>query len=338
MVAKCSAEAPMGNSMPRGCDTRSYARHVDLPLTPAQADTLAMLRGEGPRPTFDPALRVELRACLEEGIGDLAILLERPLWAGKTPLGRVFACEAHEVAEQEVPFDWNLANARGTVAHRAIELSVHLDGAPPPLHLVDTAIARMADDPDSGIGGFLARLDAADLAELRSDVNNLVSDFLDQWPPLKASWRPTTEARLKAELCKGKVVVSGKADLALGAPVGTEAGRVFVELKSGAARAQHLDDLRLYALLETLRIGVPPRRLAVHSLDSGSLLVVDVNLDVLQAAVHRTIDGLRTLLELHLGLRSAQVTPNPTCRWCSAREHCEGAVRWAEGDPFADEV
>ena len=308
---------------------------MDLPLTPAQADTLTMLRGDGPRPTFDPSLRRELRELLEDGIADVATLLERPLWAGKTPLARVFACEAHELAEQEVPFDWNLANARGTVAHRAIELSVHLAGSAPPLHLVDTAISRMADDPESGIGGFLGRLDGADLAELRSDVNNLVSDFLDQWPPLKTAWRPTTEARLKAELCGGKVLLSGKVDLALGSPAGTEAGRVFVELKSGAARPQHLDDLRLYALLETLRIGVPPRRLAVHSLDSGSLVVVDVDLDVLQAAARRTIAGVRKLAELHLGLRSPQVTANPVCRWCSARAGCEGAVRWAERDPSA---
>lgn len=304
-------------------------------LTPAQADTLTMLRGDGPRPTFDPALRVELRARLEDGFGDLAALLDRPFWAGKTPLGRVFACEAHEVAEQNVAFEWNLANARGTVAHRAIELSVHLPGGAPPLHLVDTAVHRLADDPDSSIGAFLGGLDEADLAELRSDVNNLVSDFLDQWPPLKTAWRPTTEARLKAELCKGKVVLSGKADLALGAPVGNEAGRVFVELKSGTVRAQHLDDLRLYALLETLRIGVPPRRLVVHSLDSGTLLVTDVNLDVLEAAVHRTIDGVRKLLELRLGLRSPLVTANPACRWCSVRASCEGAVEWADGNPLA---
>ncbi len=300
-------------------------------MTPAQADTLTMLR-EGPRPTFDPALRTELRRRLEEGVGDLAKLLDRPLWAGKTPLGRVFSCEAHEVAEQAQPFDWNLANARGTVAHRAIDLSVHRDEPASPLTLVDTAIDRLSDDPDSSVGTFLAGLDDLDRAELRSDVNNLVSDFLDQWPPLKRSWRPTTEARLRAELCGGMVVLTGMVDLALGAPVGNEAGRVFVELKSGATRAQHLDDLRLYALLETLRIGVPPRRLAVHGLDGGTLVVVDVSLDVLEAAVLRTIAGLRKLLELRLGLRSAQVTANPACRWCSARRTCEGAVTWAAGE------
>ena len=311
---------------------------MDVALTPAQADTLTMLRGDGPRPSFDPSIRGELRSHLEAGIADLAVLAERPVWVGKTPLGRVFACEAHEVAEQEAPFEWNLASARGTVAHRAIELSVHLPASAPPLHLADLAVTRLADDPDSAIGGFLAALDDADLAELRSDVSNIVSDFLDQWPRLKPSWRPATEARLKAELCRGKVVLSGKVDLALGAPAGTEAGRVFVELKSGAVRPQHLDDLRFYALLETLRVGVPPRRLAVHSLDSGSLVVVDVDLDVLQAAARRTIDGARKLLELRLGLRSPQVTANPACGWCSARSGCDGAVRWAEGDRFADQL
>ena len=309
---------------------------MDGVLTPAQADTLDMLRGEGPRPSFDPELRAELRRRLEAGVGDLARLLERPLWVGKTPLARVFACEAHEVAEQAEPFLWNLANVRGTVAHRAIELSVHLGRAAPPLHLVDTAVHRLVDEPDSTIGGFLGGLDEADRAELRSDVNNVVADFLDQWPPLRTAWRPTTEARLRTELCGGKVVLSGKADLALGAPAGNEAGRVFVELKTGGMRPQHLDDLRLYALLETLRIGVPPRRLAVHLLDSGGLVVVDVTLDVLEAALQRTVAGVRKLLELRLGLRAPEVTANPACRWCSLRTGCAGAATWAEGDPDVD--
>jgi len=74
-------------------------------------------------------------------------------------------------------------------------------------------------------------------------VVSTVSDFLDQWPPLKPAWRPTTEAKVKAELCGGKVIVQGKVDLALGAPAGTTAGRVLVELKTGGFRQQHLDDL-----------------------------------------------------------------------------------------------
>ncbi len=309
---------------------------MDAVLTPAQSDTLTMLRGEGPRPTFDPDLRTGLRRRLEGGVADLATLLDRPLWAGKTPLSRVFSCEAHEVAEQAEPFLWNLANARGTVAHRAIELSVHLGRQAPPLHLVDTAVDRLVDDSDSAIGSFLGGLDDADRAELRSDVNNIVADFIDQWPPLRTAWRPTTEARLRAELCGGKVMLTGKVDLALGAPAGNEAGRVFVELKTGTMRPQHLDDLRLYALLETLRTGVPPRRLAVHLLDSGGLVVVDVTVDVLEAAVQRTVAGVRKLLELRLGLREPQVTANPACRWCSVRAGCAGATTWAEGDPDLD--
>ena len=52
--------------------------------------------------------------------------------------------------------------------------------------------------------------------------------------------------------------------------------------------------------------------------------------DVLEAAVRRTVQGARAVLELRLGLRSPAVTPNPACRWCPARTTCEGAVRWEE--------
>ena len=320
--------------MPRGCDTRSYARPVDGDLNPAQAATLAMLRGEGDRPSYDPVLRDHLRKRLEEGVADLADLVPgKPEWIGKTPLGRVFACEGYEVAEHAEDFGWNLSSSRGAVAHKAVELSVHTREAPLPVLLVDRAVGRFVDDPDSSLGTFLGGLDDLDLAELRSEVVSTVSDFLDQWPPLKPAWRPTTEAKVKAELCGGKVIVQGKVDLALGAPAGTTAGRVLVELKTGGFRQQHLDDLRLYALLETLRVGVPPLRLAVHLLDSGRLVVAEVDEDALEAALLRTIAGVRALLELRLGLRSPLLNPNHACSWCPARETCEGAVRWAETDP-----
>jgi hypothetical protein len=317
---------------------------VDGPLTPAQADTLRALRGAGPRPTFDEGLRVELRRELEERLAPWTDLLPdprvargaKPLWAGKTPLERVLTCEAHHLAESAEPFAWSLASVRGTVAHRAIELSLHRVDRPPPLELVDAAIERLEADGTSA-GGFLADLDASERAELRSDVNNLVLDFLDQFPPMqpRRAWRAATELRLTADICGGRVTLQGKVDLALGAPVGTEAGRVFVELKTGAVRPGHVDDLRFYALLETLKVGVPPRRLAVHSLDRGHLATFEVDEDVLRAAVLRTVDGVARLVQLHLGLRSAEVSPGPACRWCCARETCDGAVAWAEADPDA---
>jgi hypothetical protein len=141
---------------------------------------------------------------------------------------------------------------------------------------------------------------------------------------------PRTETSLRAELCGGMVVLSGRVDLSLGAPDGTRAGRVLVDLKTGTTAPGHLHDLRFYALLETLRCGVPPLRLASSYLEEGRLAVEDVDEDVLEAALRRVVRGARAVLELRLGLRSAAVTPNPACRWCPAREGCEGAPRWEE--------
>lgn len=311
-------------------------------LTPAQAATLAALRGDGPRRQFDPELRVALRAELESSLAPLTDLLPdprgaRPLFAGKTPLARVLTCEAHHLAEEAQPFTWNLPLVRGTVAHKAIELSLHRADRPPPLQLVDAAFARLEADGSSA-GAFLADLDADDRAELRSDVNNLVIDFVDQFPPMQPQrgWRAATELRLAAEVCGGRVTLQGKVDLALGAPHGSEAGRTFVELKTGTVQSRHVDDLRFYALVETLKVGVPPRRLAVHSLDRGQLTTFDVDEAMLHSALLRTVDGVGRLVQLRLGLRSPEVVPNPLCRWCCANETCEGATTWHESGPDRD--
>jgi RecB family exonuclease len=248
------------------------------------------------------------------------------VFVNKTTLGKVLACEAHLLAEQG-DFAWTLAAARGTVAHKAIQLSV---GRPPtsPLRLVEEALQRLADDPMENIADFLIGLDEGERAELRAEVNNLVAAFVELWPPLQPGWRPQTEARRRAELGNGMIVLSGKVDLTLGAPMGLVAGRVVVDLKTGARHAGHVDDLRFYALLDTLRGGVPPFRLVTYYLESGTLATEEVTEDVLEAAIRRTVAATRKIVELHTGLRSPQVTPNPACRWCRIADECDGAAEW----------
>jgi hypothetical protein len=214
--------------------------------------------------------------------------------------------------------------------HRAIQLGVFRRDAPSPLELVDDALDRLADDPAAPLADYLLGLPEAERAELRGSAAEVVSAFAELWPPLARTWVPRTETSVRAELCGGKVVLSGRVDLSLGAPEGERAGRVLVDLKTGATAPGHLHDLRFYALLETLRSGVPPLRLASSYLEAGELTVEDVDEDVLEAAVRRTVQGARAVLELRLGLRSPAVTPNPACRWCPARLGCEGAVRWEE--------
>ena len=300
-------------------------------LNPAQREVLDALRApERPRPRYDAGLRAALRVHLEEELGPLAALVDRPAVVTKRALGEVLTCEAHHLASTAAPFEWNVALARGVVVHRAIQLGVFRRDAPPPLELVDDALDRLADDPDAAVADYLLDLPEAERAELRGAASEVVSAFTELWPPLARTWFPRTETPVRAELCGGKVVLTGRVDLSLGVADGDQAGRVLVDLKTGGASAGHLHDLRFYALLETLRSGVPPLRLATSYLEAGDLAVEDVDEDVLEAAVRRTVQGARAVLEVRLGLRSPAITPNPACRWCPAREGCEGAGRWEE--------
>ena len=82
---------------------------------------------------------------------------------------------------------------------------------------------------------------------------------------------------MRAELGGGRIVLSGRVDLVLGRTVGLVAGKAFVDFKTGSRFPGHVDDLRFYALLETLRLGVPPFRLASYYLDQGDIVSEDVS-------------------------------------------------------------
>jgi hypothetical protein len=143
-------------------------------------------------------------------------------------------------------------------------------------------------------------------------------------------WRPRLESSLRLELCQGKIIVQGKVDLALGQAQGTQARVLIVDLKTGQPAAAHADDLRLYALLETLRVGVPPFRMASYYLDSGTWHAEDVDEGVLVAAVRRLVDGAAKVVELRFEGRAPTIVPGPACRYCPARNDCQGAKVWAE--------
>lgn len=300
-------------------------------LTPAQQELSDALRG-GERPTFEPGLAAELRGILETGLSELAGPIDSlslaPLWINKHALSSIHGCEVRYLAEQAAGFEgWTVPMARGSVAHRAIELSMHVRGAPVPAELVEHAIIRLADD-DNGLGEFLQSLSELDRADLRGEAVDRVCAFLEQWPPLQPSWRPRSESRVRVELCGDRVTLQGKVDLSVGyaeaAADGARAGKVLVDFKTGAFNPDHLHDLRFYALLETIARSVPPRRIANHYLESGRLIVEDVSEAMLQSATRRVLDAVARAVELSGATGAAPaLKPSAACRWCPALASCE---------------
>jgi PD-(D/E)XK nuclease superfamily len=239
-------------------------------LNPAQQEIVDRLRGERDnRTAFDGELRHHLRAIVEHGTADAiaALSAKETVFVSKSRLAGVHGCEERFLHDD---FAWSIPAARGKVAHKAIELSLHWREQPAPLGLVDEAMARLTTGIDP-FATWLQGLREVERAELRAEANERVVQFLECWPPLPHAWRPSTEMSLRQDLHGAKMTLQGKVDLTLGAPDGLVAGKVLIDLKTGNVRHVHRDDLRFYALIETMRLGTPPLRLASYYLDQAAL-------------------------------------------------------------------
>jgi CRISPR/Cas system-associated exonuclease Cas4 (RecB family) len=240
-------------------------------------------------------------------------------------LTTVHGCEAHYLASLD-SFEWTILNVRGTVMHKAVELAINWRGSVEPAALVDEALARLEDEESRGPSEFIAQLSPGERAQLRSYAVDLYTKFEESFPPLKAAWRPVTESAARVELFKGLIFLSTRVDLTLGGP----GSKVIIDLKSGRIYSNHREDLRFYALVESLRSGQPPRRLATYSLESARADVEEVTEGVLQSAVRRVVDGANAIYELTREEREPKLNPGSQCRWCPLKETCETGKQFLE--------
>jgi hypothetical protein len=221
------------------------------------------------------------------------------------------------------------------VSHKAIELSISWRGDPSAGELVDEAIARLIEG-DARIGEYLGGLREAERAELHGEATERVNMFLECFPRLEPRWRPVAESRLRADLNDDRIVLSGKVDLTVGRPEGMRAGKVLIDLKTGGFSPTHREDLRFYALVEALRLGVPPRVLATYYLDGGRLQQEPVTEALLLGAMERVVDGAEAAVALlHQG-REPALKAGPPCRWCPRRASCGVGRRYLELEDDAD--
>jgi hypothetical protein len=294
-------------------------------LTPAQQRTLDLIR-RAPEPiVFDEVFVDELVATATEEMARLSALLGgETLWVSKGFLAKVHGCEVRHLAPDD--FSWRPATAAGFVAHKAIELSLNWRGEPDPAIVVDEALARLADQAD-GRGAYVGGLSDGDRAELRSRAIDRTTKFLQDFPPLPLSAHPVLEAPAKWRPA-GTIELSGKADLVVGKPAGRESRLLILDFKSGGHSFQHRDDLRFYALVQTLRQRVPPRKLATYYLDYSEGESEDVTEGILHASLTRTLEGIERHIEITVQGRPPVKRVGVACRWCPLQAEC------AEGTAF----
>jgi hypothetical protein len=302
-------------------------------LTPAQQRTLEALRRSDEEPVvFDRAFVDELRGDAAAGIGELVERLgEGSLAVNKFNVADVLACETHFLAPQ--PFAWSPALACGKVAHRAIELHLNWRGEPTPTEVVDDALARLADD-ESTFGDWVAALSPGDEADLRGRAIARVTQFVECFPPLRHAWHPVTEAQVRWPL-GGPIVLRAKADIVIGRAVGAESRKVLIDLKTGRIFDRHREDLRWYALVETLAREVPPRLVASFSLEAGEAVVDTVSETMLRSSLRRALDAVERIVELTVEGRRPRPPPSLACFRCRQLAEIEGSSA-DDADEVAD--
>lgn len=294
-------------------------------LNPAQRAVIDELGARADeRPEFPDDLRHHLRAAIETAVEPYLDTLPagEDLFISKHRLGRLHGCEARFLAEEAEDFAWSVPIARGTITHKAVELAINWRREIEPPVLIDEALARYEED-SGDFGRWLQGCSEVERAELRSDSLDAFTKFVECFPPLKPKWRPVTESRLRAELCDGRLILAGKSDLTLGAADGLRAGKVIIDFKTGGFAPVHLDDLRFYALIETLRMGVPPRLVASYYLDQANLVPETVTEDLLRSTVARLADGVRIFMELTHDGRPPGKSASTACRWCPLLDDCD---------------
>lgn len=299
-------------------------------LSPLQNKTLGLLRRAADPVVFDTAFIASLRADIDEAFEQFHERLgDETIFISKHRLTSVLGCEVQHLLDDD--FSWSPAVAGGQVAHRAVQLMVNWRGDPAPADVIDEALARLADE-DSSIGDWIEQLSEADLADLRGFAVDKLIKFQECFPPLDRRAAPTVESSVRWPV-DGPIVLSGKVDLTLGRPAGAESRKVIIDLKTGWVSPKHREDLRFYALVETLRTQIPPRKLASFYLDAGEPVVEDVNERVLRTASRRMLDGVNAEIELKIEGRDPVKRPGTSCRWCPLNDECaEGQKYLTRGD------
>ena len=300
---------------------RVLVRDQDAPVL--QGDALvARLRGDGDtRPPVDPGLAGGLREWLDDELAAAAATVPAqavPVRLTKDLVNQVLTCEAH-LDRRRAPPPPTPELVRGICVDLLFRQWVTIGRLGDPL---DDALSALAASPDGATTtAAIAALDEAGRSELAAELAAHSRILTTGWPVPPPSWLARTQERLTVALAGGRVILQGVVDLALGSPSAGTASVCIVEVKSGRRRVEHRGDLQLYALMETLRSGAPPFRVATYYTATGELDVESVGREVLQGALHRLVLAATRLCRLASG--GAPVpSPNPLCSWCAALPVC----------------
>ena len=279
------------------------------------------------RPVAPPDVADRLREVLAPFASTVAgVWPESTLRLSKSALVGVGRCEGLSVASRlrGFPDRMPVPVAVGQVVHRAVQMLWTHPGHPLPEY-VRAAVSGCGDDsPD--FAAFWAQASMAVQSDVLAKASARLAEFADAFPPLRDEWAPRFEQQVSARV--GALAVVGRPDVMLGRPrTGGVRTMLVCDVKSGELGEEHRFEALLYALLLTLRHGVPPWRSTVFSLASGEWTDPDFTVEDLLGVAVRVGEAAVAVAQLWAEVREPVLTPGGFCRWCPAAAACPSAER-----------
>lgn len=254
---------------------------------------LALRPDAGGRRPVDPGLAGGLRAWLEDGVAPLVgdrlpgaapIVVDR--W-GASPTARTSGA----VGGGRAPI--TVAAARQAMVGCLFRQLVVTGTISRPF--ADAVAGLRASRWEAEVVRFVSALPRATRNALRQEVDAHGLAMAAQWSPLPAGWLPRTTARLCVPVAGGRVLLRATAALVLGAPPVDRAAHCVLDVRASWPHEVHAADRRFLALLETLRAGAPPCRIATWYPATGHLDTEDPTDTSLAATVPTVVDAVRRL-------------------------------------------
>ncbi len=279
----------------------------------ARDEVLALLRdGSERRPHFHPGLGGGLRAWLEDGASELVgtrgegapplFLGPRLLWEGPPSWSGPATAAAGAAVGVKVDDAAAVIHTDPYPMHvvqsclvRALFRQIVTTGRAPGDPMVDALDALRVDPGSLGMVRHIDGLEQERHAALAASLSIHVAHLLNLTPRFAPGWLPRTDDRVAIPLAGGRVVLCGVFDLLVGAPVPGTATLCAVGLTTGGRWAQARMALHYLALLETLRSGSPPFRVALLHSAVGRYGVEDVLEEHLRSVVSHVVARLSTL-------------------------------------------
>jgi hypothetical protein len=242
------------------------------------AEVLALLRGDtANRPRFDPGLAGGLRAWLEDAAYDVVVARGEhaaPLFLGPRQL---LGSRDEQQDDSGAASEWPDISR---LVHALLRQLVHTGEIHDPLADALDALRASGDEAAVRQMESLAPAARTALAEtLALHARNLHALV----PRFAPGWMPRTNDRVAIPLAGGRIVLHGMFDLVVGLPQPRTASLCALGLSTGGPWAIARRSLHYLSLLETLRSGAPPFRLALLESASGRYGVEDVREEHLRA-------------------------------------------------------